>query len=548
MSKNIQALSSGGSVNVMQPSAAMLENMRSTVPQLLDASAAQYGDKTLIDFFNDDRTLSYQELAIESRKLADSLVRLGVRKRTHVALMMPNCREWVVAWMALARIGAVMTAVNPYYKPAELSFVLNDSDAQLLIAHEQCIPTFDAMDAEPELIAIGGVVTTGDSVTGDRHDFDRLVAVGSSSFEPPVPPESADLLAIQYTSGTTGFPKGCMQTHQYWRQVSTLAAEAYGQGIERILVTFPLYYFDPQAQIMMALQSGMTVYLANRHSLSEFMGWVKKYKIQTCSMTPQASNNMPVSDDDSETDLRHIIGYYYRGEEHFEAEKRFGVPVRELFGMTEIGIGTLVPLDATDMVGRDSCGIIAPCREFTIRDDEGQPVPVGEPGEIWFRGPGLFLGYYKRTKANRESFVGDWFRSGDLARQDERGYVWIIGRLKEMIKRSGENIASIEVESTLRLHPDVIEAGVLGVPDPKRKEEVKAYIVLAPGKTQDNVTPEMLTAHCRELLADFKVPRYWAYVSDFPRTATNKIAKQRMIDAAKDLRADAYDRVEGIWR
>ena len=169
MSENIQGLSAVGSVNVMQPSAAMLENMRSTVPQLLDASAAQYGDKTLIDFFNDDRTLSYQELAIESRKLADSLVRLGVRKRTHVALMMPNCREWVVAWMALARIGAVMTAVNPYYKPAELSFVLNDSDAQLLIAHEQCIPTFDAMDAVPELIAIGGVVTTGNAVTGDRH-------------------------------------------------------------------------------------------------------------------------------------------------------------------------------------------------------------------------------------------------------------------------------------------------------------------------------------------------------------------------------------------
>ena len=122
----------------MQPSAAMLENMRSTVPQLLDASAAQYGDKILIDFFNDDRTLSYQELAIESRKLADSLVRLGVRKRTHVvddAELSGMGRRW----MALARIGAVMTAVNPYYKPAELSFVLNDSDAQLLIAHEQCI-------------------------------------------------------------------------------------------------------------------------------------------------------------------------------------------------------------------------------------------------------------------------------------------------------------------------------------------------------------------------------------------------------------------------
>ena len=411
-----------------------------------------------------------------------------------------------------------------------------------MIAHEQCIPTFDAMDAVPELIAIGGVVTTGGAVTGDRHDFDRLVAVGSSSFEPPVPPKVLIYLRFNTPLGQRDFQRAVCKRISIGI-VSTLAAEAYGQGIERILVTFPLYYFDPQAQIMMALQSGMTVYLANRHSLSEFMGWVKKYKIQTCSMTPQASNNMPVSDDDAETDLRHIIGYYYRGDEHFEAEKRFGVPVRELFGMTEIGIGTLVPLEATDMVGRDSCGLrrlVESSRFEMMRVNLSRWVSRGD----LVPRPGTVSGYYKRTKANRESFVGDWFRSGDLARQDERGYVWIIGRLKEMIKRSGENIASIEVESTLRLHPDVIEAGVLGVPDPKRKEEVKAYIVLAPGKTQDDVTPEMLTAHCRELLADFKVPRYWAYVSDFPRTATNKIAKQRMIDATEDLRADAYDRVE----
>ena len=285
---------------------------------------------------------------------------------------------------------------------------------------------------------------------------------------------------------------------------------------------------------MMALQSGMTVYLANRHSLSEFMGWVKKYKIQTCSMTPQASNNMPVSDDDAETDLRHIIGYYYRGDEHFEAEKRVGVPVRELCGMTEIGIGTLVPLEATDMVGRDSCGItglVESSRFEMMRVNLSRWVSQGRFGS---EARGCFWVLQTHQSESRELCRG-LVSVRDLARQDERGYVWIIGRLKEMIKRSGENIASIEVESTLRLHPDVIEAGVLGVPDPKRKEEVKAYIVLAPGKTQDDVTPEILTAHCRELLADFKVPRYWAYVSDFPRTATNKIAKQRMIDAAEDF-------------
>lgn len=526
----------------------LLDDMQGTVSELLDTSAAKHGDNVLIDFFGDDIQLTISELSEKSSKLASSLLTLGVRKGAHVGLMMPNCKEWVIGWMALARIGAVMTAVNPYYKPAELFFVLDDSDAQFLIMHESCLETFNAMDMCPELLGEGAIITTALSAGGDHLNFDDLVNNGAPNFVPPVPVTSSDLLAIQYTSGTTGFPKGCMQTNEYWRQVASIYEDSYGEGVERILVTFPLYYFDPQVQIVMALQKGITVYMSKRHSLSKFMSWVHKYKIHMCTLTPQASNNMPVLPEDGQTELKRIVGYYYKGQEHHDAEKRFGVPIREAFGMTEIGIGTYVPLDATHMVGQNSCGMSAPCRELTIRDDDGNPVPFGEPGELWFRGQGLFHGYYKRPKANRDSFVGDWFRTGDLAMMKDNGYVWIVGRLKEMIKRSGENIAAAEIESVLRQHPDVIEAGVLGVPDPKRKEEVKAYIVLGSGKTQDDVTPQTLAEHCKVDLAAFKIPRYWAYVDDFPRTATNKIAKQKIINAADDLRKDAFDMIDDVWR
>ncbi len=519
-----------------------------TVPDLLDSLLQECGAQTLVDFFEDDIKLTYGELAEKSNILAGNLLSLGVRKSTHVAVMMPNCAEWIIAWMAIIRIGAVMTATNPYYTPAELFFVLDDSDAQFLILHESCHKTFDAMETRPSLLEQGSLITTAQTQQNGFLNFQDLINNGSANFVAPVAVTASDLLAIQYTSGTTGFPKGCLQTHEYWRMVSTIYAQTVDKEVKNILVTFPLYYFDPQIQILLAMVNKGTIYMAKRHSLSKFMGWIHKYNIHLCTMTPQLTNNMRAQDNDGQTSLKRIVGYYYKDGEHQDMEKRFGVPVREGFGMTEIGIGTYVPVSATHMVGKGSCGIAAPFRELKICNEDGIEVPIGEAGELWFRGQGMFLGYYKRPAANRDSFVGDWFRTGDLAAVNEEGYVWIVGRLKEMVKRSGENIASAEVEAVLRQHPDVIEAGVLGVPDPKRKEEVKAYIILAPGKTKDDVSPDVLAQHCTTDLAAFKIPRYWAYVEDFPRTATNKIAKQKLIDAVDDLRVGAFDRADKIWR
>ncbi|MBP6877240.1 MAG: acyl--CoA ligase [Phenylobacterium sp.] len=523
-------------------------DLTDTITVMLDREAARNPNGVLIDFFELEEQLTFGDLADRSKRLAASLLAQGVRKSTHVALMMGNRPEWVVCWMAIARLGAVMIPVNPNYKPAELQFVLADSDAQVLILDGDCGETFAAMETCPDLLREGGVISAEANPPAGFLSLDALIAAGDPGFTPPDAVCPSDLLAIQYTSGTTGFPKGCLQTHEYWMMVSQIYAATLQSDVRTILVTFPFYYFEPQIQILMALIRGGTAYAPRRHSLTKFMDWLHAYPIDVCTVTPQLTNNIPVQDSDARTGVKRVVGYYYKGQEHLDVERRFGVPVREGFGMTEIGVGTILPVEATDMVGKGSCGSVAPFREAKVVRDDGSEAAVGEAGELWFRGRAMLLGYYKRPKANRESFSGGWFRTGDLARRDEQGFYWIVGRLKEMVKRSGENIAAQEVEAAIRSHPDVVEVGVIGVPDPKRKEEVKAYVVLGPGKTHDDVSPAVLAAWAEERLAAFKVPRYWSYVADFPRTATNKIAKQRLVDAQADLRVGAYDRIDAVWR
>ena len=184
---------------------------------------------------------------------------------------------------------------------------------------------------------------------------------------------------------------------------------------------------------------------------------------------------------------------------------------------------------------------MAPYRKIMIADEDGKEVPRGTPGELCIAGEGLFWGYYKKPEANKDSFRGKWFRSSDVTVMDEDGYVSIVGRLKEMIKRSGENIAAIEVQEVLAEHEGLVEAAVVGMLDPMRNEEVKAYIMLADGATSEQVTPQIIEAHRLERLSKFKVPRFITYVDDFPRTPSNKIAKNKFIADIEDLRADAFD-------
>jgi len=516
----------------------------------LEDKALLLGNKPAAVFFQQQEgiNLTYKDLSELSNRIANALVGLGVRKGTHVAVMLPNIQAFLITWFGLAKIGAVIVPVNINYKTEELAYVLNDSDAQFLIIDEICCGTFNLMEHRPEVLTDVNVILRGKAGHFSWHNWDKLCEAGSVEFDPPTDVKLSDLCNIQYTSGTTGFPKGCMLSHEYWLLMAFTGVLFHNKHIENTLITFPFFYMEPLIQILLTFYYNGTAYIANKHSSTKFLDWIREYRIHYCAFPEIVLKNTPPSTDDANNELRYVSAFQYKGEIHFELEKRFNVIARDAFAMTEIGMGTVVPADATHMVGSGSCGLPAPFRELRIVGENGNDVERGEIGELWVAGPGMLWGYYKKPKANAESFYGKWFRTGDLFCQDDDGYYYVIGRIKEMIKRSGENISANEVEAVLEDMVGIQEAAVVPVPDEMRREEVKAYIVLKEGLTNEDLPPEKIFEHCAAKLSKFKIPRYLAYVNGFPRTPSNKIAKKRLIEESGDLRLGAFDRVDGIWR
>lgn len=517
--------------------------------ELVRECAALEGERTLAVWFEDDTSITYRELDRQADCLADALMQRGVRKGCHVAVMLPNVPAFPVTWVALGRIGAVMVPVNTAYTSTELGFVLADSDAQFLIIDAAYLPVLETLEALPPLLAQERVVVHGCSAA-DRTDWHVLIAQGNAPFTPPTPVMRTDLLNLQYTSGTTGFPKGCMLTHDYWVIAAHNAAwhrQSSKGKFARTLIWAPFFYMDPLWQFLMTLRLGATAYIARRMSLSLFLQWLREYRIDYCVFPEPLLKQHPPSPSDAEIDLKYISIYGWIEANRREVQRRFNVVAREGYGMTEIGNATLVPAEAHEQGLLRTCGLASPFRELSIRNEDGTPVPDGEIGELWVRGRAISWGYYKRAAANAESYRGEWFRTGDLFRRDADGYYYIVGRIKEMIKRAGENVAANEVEAVLRSLPDIEEAAVLAVPDELRREEVKAYVKLASGLTPRDITPQAIAEHCATHLAAFKIPRYIQYVDDFPRTPSRKIAKKQLLADGADLLAGCYDRQENRW-
>jgi acyl-CoA synthetase (AMP-forming)/AMP-acid ligase II len=203
----------------------------------------------------------------------------------------------------------------------------------------------------------------------------------------------------------------------------------------------------------------------------------------------------------------------------------------------------MVPLEDDHMTGSGSVGKPPEYRTTKIIDKHGNLVKEGEIGELLIKGPGIFKGYYNKPEATAKAFEGDWFHTGDLVRQDENGYFYIIGRIKDMIRRTGDNISASEVENVLASHSKILSVAVVPVPDESRGEEVKAYICPKQGETPESIPPVDIIAYCLDRIAEFKVPRYIEYVDEFSRTSSGKIQKHVLIGAKEDLASDCYDRM-----
>lgn len=464
---------------------------------ILDAAASYRGERTAWTFDLGDgpaKTLSYAEVGARSASYAQALRELGVVAGDRVAVLLGNRPEMPLVWFALMRLGAAMVPLNVRYGPVDTGHVLHDAGARMVVTTAAHAGALEAVDYLPEVVLV-----------------EELFAEGAWS-QGPVDP--AAVVNVQYTSGTTGRPKGCLLTHRYWTTLGgSMVAEFPHVSDEDVMLTAqPFHYIDPQWNVVTALLAGAHLVALDGFHPSTFWAKVREHEVTyfyCLAAMPTLLLRMPPDPLDRQHRVRAVQCSAIPTALHAELEERWGVPWFEAFGMTETGADIRVGSDDHDeLVGTGCLGLPAAHREVRLVE-----------GELWLRGPGMMEGYLGHPSPFRED---GWFPTGDLARLDDAGRVYLTGRLKDMIRRSGENIAAREVEDVLLTHPAVRLAAVVGVPDEIRGEEVKAYVV-APGSS-----PEELTTWCAERLASFKVPRFWEFRDDLPLTASHRVEKAKL--------------------
>lgn len=505
---------------------------------LLEKAGQKYGDKIVITVDHHGLSLSFSELDQKVNQFANALSQNGINSGDHVGVMLPNCMEFPCVWLALAKLGAVMVPINIRYQETDLEYVLKNSDAVALVMHTNIVDVYNKISIEnhgvKQLFCIGSPIS-------DKGIRLSELAANMSVIHKSADPNLNDLMNIQYTSGTTGFAKGVMTTHEYWLSCGVIASSLGFNSSDTFLSMSPFYYMDPQWELIMALNTGGTIVIAEKISAENFVRCVKKYPI-TITWGSEDFLYLNQFKEDKKHHLKLALLSAFSPDLHKEFENHFNVIAREVYGMTEIGAGSSVPIEDTHMVGSGSVGKPVVNRDFRIISSSGKDVAHGEVGELLVKGQGILKGYYNNPEATKNAFYEGYFKTGDLFRQDDKGYYYFAGRIKDMIRRMGDNISTEEIENVLMNHPKILEAAIIGVPDKKRDEEVKAYVIPAPGETSATIPPEEIVEYCLKKVAKFKVPRYIEYKDDFPRSASNKIQKNKLAEEKVDLTADCFDR------
>ncbi len=512
---------------------------------LLDHAVSRPGDTATINFFDQGVALTAEEFRSEVLRFADGLQRLGIGPRTHVAVMMPNRIEFPITWMALGVLGAVMVPVNPASTGAELDHILCDTAATHVVVQRDLedrarLAKQWMQTHTPTFIPVDDGLLTADSTAVPTGSWEALRSAGQPTFRPDHEPSANDVVNIQYTSGSTGLPKGCLLPQRFWIVMGAGRAQSSLVDLRSILCAHPFFYMDPQWHLTLALYSGADLHQAETLSASKFVDRVRAHDAEF-SLFPRPLVGQSGSPDEAGTTLKLVSAVGAGRDAVRDIRSRFGCVANNAFGMTEIGVGLTIPEDLHDPDADGSCGVPALFREMRIVAD-GVDVAPGEPGELWVRGDGILLGYHNRPEANAESFVDGWFRTGDLARVDEKGYHWIVGRLKDMIRRSSQNISALEVEQVVTSTAGVQLAAAVAVPDDYRGEEVKVYVKLEAGEDPTTVPPAAIIENCELALSTYKIPRFIQYVNDFPFTASSKIDKPALVRDVEDLRDGAWDR------
>ncbi|MBI4506200.1 MAG: AMP-binding protein [Chloroflexi bacterium] len=518
-----------------------------TLGALLVDAASRYGEQPFI--LCGDERVSYAELLRRAERLAAGLQARGVGHGARVAFMLPNGLDIIELWFALALLGAIGVPVNTAFRGYQLTYLLNDADAPLFVVGAQYLDRLAAVQADvgpvERLIVADAGAPDGGAVASPpalRWPSEPLADVPTAPRASLPAVDYRDPVAILHTSGTTGPSKGVIVCHRHEYILGrNMAVEMGLRGDDVYWCGFPFFHNTALALITLpVLLVGGAVAVVERFSASRFWDEVVRYGCTAFYYLGALLTILlkaPPSARDRQHTLRVGWGLAASGETMQAFEARFGVPVLSGYGSTEANVVCYEPL-AERRPG--SAG--KPHPEFDVRvvDDHDEPVPPGAVGEIVTRPRDpyvMFLGYYQKPEATVAAWRNLWFHTGDAGRFDADGYLYFVDRLKDVIRRRGENISSYEVEYVASQHPAVLECAAVAVPAELGEDEVKLVVVPRPGQSLD---PRDLIAFCAERLAYFAVPRYVQLSQALPKTPTDKVEKHRL--RAEGVTAATWDR------
>lgn len=496
---------------------------------------------------------TYAAFDEDVNRIANVFLDLGIEKGDHVALHLHSSPEFLMCLFGLAKIGAVAVPINEQYLADEAEYILENSDAICVVVEPLFYETYQELLARGHYFPKGVVVARagtespksnidfssiytplGTVEEGQQgiYDFWMMRCEQSAILRDSCELTSDDPVQIIYTSGTTSRPKGVVLTH-----ANMVFSGLYGdwevslRGSDRVLTSMPACHSNFQlAALMPVITAGASLIIVEKYSATRFMKQIRHYKatvIQCVAMMLRTLLLQPVDPEEKNHCVREVLYFIpITDAEKEEFEQRFNMRIMNTYGSTE-SIGWAItdpPVGARNWpsVGRAGLGYKA-----RICDMEDNELPPGEVGEIQIkgeRGRSVMLKYYNNPEATENTFSADgWLKTGDQGYQDDNGWFYFVDRKVNMVKRSGENISTTELEEILEQHPAIAEAAVIGVPDPIRDQAIKAFVRFAPG---ESMTLAEVEQYCKDHMASFKVPTFYEVVEDFPRTCSMKIEKK----------------------
>jgi acyl-CoA synthetase (AMP-forming)/AMP-acid ligase II len=512
-----------------------------TVISLLADRAASIGDGPLVH--TADRTYSYRDLHRDSNAVANTLVDRGIEPGEHVCTFLENRPEYLAAWFGIAKAGAVMVPLNTDLRDDGLAYVLRDADPSTIILDGSTRENYETVRSDERVEA---EFLLGESPMGSPYEPFAALLDGERAVGPDRPRRGSDPMSIIYTSGTTGKPKGVILPHYSYINTGRMFVDTVlsGDGDHRAFTTLPLSHCNAQqTTVTGSIIAAADFALAAEFDPDRFWDQIRRHDATVFNYIGTMITNLHNADerpDDADNPAVYGIGADAPPAVIDEFEPRFDVQLVEGYGLTETA--TVAALNPIDAPRRGSIGKPLPWTEIEIVDEEDQPLPPGEEGEIVVRPlePNAFmLGYHNQPEETVDAWRNLWFHTGDIGYKDEDGYVYFVDRKAYAIRQPGGNISSYEVESVLSDHPDLKEAAVFGVPVDGGAEAVKAVVVAKPGRTP---TPVDIVDYCDGKLAYFKVPRFIDIRDELPKTTTERVKKYELMGERNE---DVWDRERG---